>query len=327
MSSTVAVIGLGSIARRHRNNLKSRFPDVRILAMPASGRVVHEQVEHVDQMFSSLQDLINAKPDFAIVASPASLHAAHATALIQVGIPVLVEKPLTSSPTDAESLCEVAAKYQVPVAVGYCLRYLSSAQHMKRILDAGVIGPVYNAFVNTGQYLPQWRTDKDYRQSVSASSSLGGGVLLELSHELDYMQWLLGELRLQFAQLRNSIELGLDVEELADIVLTSASGTVCSIHLDFLQNPPQRHCSFIGGFGSLEWDLLQNTITLRKAEGDTILFAEPDWNRNQMYLAMLDDFMLLIKNREQQCADLYQAAKIVNLVGEIKHRATWGVKL
>jgi len=327
MSNAVAVIGLGSIAHRHRNNIRSRFPDARILAMSASGRAVHEPLEHVDEMFTSLQALIDARPDFAIVASPASLHATHTTALIEAGVPVLVEKPLTSSAIDAASLCAVTAKCRVPVAVGYCLRYLSSSQRMKMILDDNVIGPVYSVIVNTGQYLPEWRSDKDYRQSVSASRFLGGGVLLELSHELDYMQWLLGDLKLQFAYLRNSKELCLEVEEVADIVLTSASGTLCSIHLDFLQKHTQRHCHFIGALGNLEWDLLQNTILLRNAEGDTVLFAEPDWDRNQMYLAMLDDFMLLINNHEQQSVDPSQASKIVNLIEEIKDRAIWGALL
>ena len=60
-------------------------------------------------------------------------------------------------------------------------------------------------------------------------------MLLELSHEIDYIQWLIGSMKVHYAQLRSSSELNLEVEELADIVLVSQTGTVCNVHLDLLQ--------------------------------------------------------------------------------------------
>ncbi|MGM7313881.1 hypothetical protein ACOI3P_29990, partial [Acinetobacter baumannii] len=59
-------------------------------------------------------------------------------------------------------------EYQTPVAVGYCLRYLPSAQKVKQILQEGILGTLYNAFIEIGQYLPDWRPTKDYRETVSA---------------------------------------------------------------------------------------------------------------------------------------------------------------
>jgi len=294
MIESVAVIGLGNISKRHRCNLRLRFPDAKILVMSASGRVTNEVLDNADVVLTGLQELIDAKPYLVIVASPAPFHASHAIAILEAGIPVLVEKPLTSTTTDATSIINAASKLATPVSVGYMVRYLRSAQLMKKYLEQGVIGSVYNVSVNIGQFLPEWRPTKDFRKSVSANRSLGGGVLLELSHELDYIRWLLGDISFQYAILRSSSELELDVEELADLVLMSESGAICNIHLDFLQKHSQRKCSFIGSTGRIDWDLLNNTINLFNSEGLEILFSEPDSDRNQMYLDMLDDFICLI---------------------------------
>lgn len=326
MIKCVAVIGLGSIAKRHRKNLKLRFPGVKILVMSASGRTPNESVENADEIVAEIELLINAKPEFVIVASPATSHVNHALALMKNGIPVLIEKPVAATSIDAVRLIEASKSYKTPASVAYCLRYLSSSLEMKRLLKQGRIGTVYNAFINVGQYLPDWRKEKNYRDSVSAKASLGGGVLLELSHELDYMQWLLGDMTCQYAQLRTSSELGLEVEEIADIMLASASGVVCNLHLDFLQKQAHRKCMLIGSDGRLEWDLIENSIKLFTASGNSTLFSEPGWDKNKMYLAMLDDFVSLKDKQDNSCIDLPQAEKIIGLIEQIKEQAIWGVE-
>jgi predicted dehydrogenase len=255
------------------------------------------------------------------VASPASFHAEHAVPLLQAGIPTLIEKPVTSDVEDSQYLKQVAAKTGTPVAVGYCLRYLPSAMKVKELLDAKAIGTLYNAHIEIGQYLPDWRPSKDYRDSVSANASLGGGALLELSHELDYSQWLLGPLAVQFAHLRSSDELDLDVEDLADIVATTEAGAVVNIHLDFLQRKAYRRCRFVGSTSVLEWDLIANNVIQISASGEEILYSEPAWDKNKMYLNMLQDFINMTKDNKHSCIDLQQAGKTVELIETIKQYA------
>ena len=145
---------------------------------------------------------------------------------------------------DAYELIKIHEKTHTPTAVGYCLRYMPSAIKMKELLDQKKIGNIYNAFVDIGQYLPDWRPSIKYRDSVSSKLILGGGALLELSHEIDYLQWLFGSLEVHYAQLRSSSELNLEVEELVDLVLISEIGTVCNVHLDFLQKKASRQHFF-----------------------------------------------------------------------------------
>lgn len=315
---TVAVVGLGSIATRHRRNLKLIFPQSRLLSMSASGRVPKEDVTDCDEIVSSIPELIVAGVELVIVASPAPFHARHALPLIKAGVPTLIEKPLSMTPTDSRILVEAGQKYATPVCVGYCLRYLPSALSIKKAIESKTIGNIYNAYIEIGQYLPDWRPSKDHRESVSAQAHLGGGALLELSHELDYAQWLLGELRLSHAILRRSDELSLDVEDCADLIMLNDCNTVINIHLDFLQRKAYRKCRFVGANGTMEWDLIQNELKLIRTSGEHILYSGPNWDKNQMYINMVRDFVNNIEGKPHLCVDLDQAHQTVELIEVIK---------
>lgn len=314
----VAVVGLGNITTRHRRNLKQLFPEAQLYVMSASGRMPQETVSDADQLVASVDDLIKQKVDFVIIASPAPFHASHSIPLIEAGIPVLIEKPVTVTSQDAKALQKAATQYSTPIAVGYCLRYLSSALEMKKQLATGKLGQLYHAHIEIGQYLPDWRPSKDYRESVSARAELGGGALLELSHEFDYSQWLLGALTLEHAILRRSEELGLEVEDSADILFSTGQKAVVHLHLDFLQRKAHRQCRFVGSKGALEWDLIGNEIRFVSPQGIQVLYSEPGWDKNQMYTAMVLDFVALINKQANQCVSLAEAVQSVALIEQIK---------
>ncbi|WP_445946102.1 Gfo/Idh/MocA family protein [Shewanella sp.] len=317
----VAVIGLGNIATRHRSNLKKLYPEATLYVMSASGRAIEDKVSDCDGIVESINELILLKVDLVIVASPAPFHSQHSIPLIEAGIPVLIEKPVTTTLIDAYSIQLAADKYQTPVSIGYCLRYLPSAFKLKALLDDKILGTLYNVHIAIGQYLPDWRPSKDYRECVSANVNLGGGALFELSHELDYARWLLGPLSLQHAILRSSKELGLDVEDIVDVVALTGCNTVTTIHLDFLQRKAHRQCSFIGCKGRIDWDLIRNELILTTAQGKEILYSDPEWDKNQMYLAMIEDFVQMIGKNEHRCIELSEAIATVSLIEEIKQKA------
>ncbi len=320
----IVVIGLGSIAKRHLANIKTLLPEVKTLAISSSG-LLPDTIANVDQLSADIQDAIAFKPDFAIVASPSSFHLQHTKILLVANIPVLIEKPITDNSKDANELITLINKANVPVGIAYCLRYLPAANVVKKILEEKKLGSLYNIVAHVGQFLPQWRNDKDYRVSVSASKRLGGGVLLELSHELDYLDWLLGPLEFRYATLRNTKELNLEVEEIADILLTTKSGSLCTVHLDFIQKYAQRFCYFIGEHGHMYWDLLKNRVSINSGN-EEIVFDEPSWDKNNMYISMLEDFIARIKKQDKNNEMIYSAQRTISLIDIIKSNAVWGEK-
>jgi predicted dehydrogenase len=209
------------------------------------------------------------------------------------------------------------------VAVGYCLRFLPSARVVKAFLDGGRLGILYNVECNVGQYLPDWRKDKDYKESVSAKKSLGGGALLELSHELDYLHWMLGDLTLQHSWLRVTKELGLDVEEIVDLILTSESGIYINVHLDFIQKSTQRKCEFIGQNGRLDWDLMENTIKFYSSQGVEVVYTATEYDKNKMYIDMLSAFENIEQLGFGELATVVASTKVIKLIEEAKHSNKW----
>lgn len=314
----LAVIGLGNISTRHRKNLKTLYPHSTILGMSASGRTPSDLPSNSDMIVSNINEVLDHKPEMVIVASPSTFHAKHAVPLIEAGIPVLIEKPIAASLADAKKIIQASQTYHTPVAIGYCLRYLPSSQKIKSIIQSDLIGELYNVFVEVGQYLPDWRANTNYKDSVSASSGLGGGALLELSHEIDYIQWLVGQLLPKYAILKSSMELGLDVEDSADILSLNEEGTVISMHLDFLQRHPYRKCRFIGSKGSLEWDLIKNSVMLNTDSQNEIIFSNPDWDKNKMYLDMILDFENMILNKPHQCITPLEATDIISFISKVR---------
>ncbi|OUR92462.1 hypothetical protein A9Q81_16650 [Gammaproteobacteria bacterium 42_54_T18] len=317
------VIGFGSISKRHCSNLKLLYPDIKVYGMSSSGRLPIPLPDNTDEILTSIEDIIALNPNFVIVASPASHHKEHATRIINSGIPVLLEKPLAANLADAKSLVNCAKQSRTAVAVGYCLRYLSSSIKMKQLIDEHVLGKIYNININIGQFLPDWRPDKDYKDSVSANKSLGGGVLRELSHDIDYAQWLFGPLNFEFSILRTSQELELNVEDLADISLTTNSNAVCYIHMDFLQKYASRNCTIIGEKGRLDWDLIKNTIQFYGTANAEVLFDESDWDKNNMYLDMLIDFIKKIKLLDNRSIQVEEAYNVISLIEDIEQNGKW----
>ena len=316
----IAVIGLGNIAIRHRRNLKHLFPDARVLAVSSSGRVPDELPENADEVLPSIANLPIEKVDFAIVASPAPFHWEHSKALMAANIPLLVEKPLSAETEDALQFLELAKAYSSPLGVGYCLRYLPSAQKVKEIVDSGILGPIVTVNAEVGQYLPNWRQSKSYLDSVSASKKLGGGALLELSHELDYLLWLFGDLTFEYGRLSSSKRLSLEVEEVADVWLSSAIAPTIILHQDFLQQQGKRTCTIIAEDGRLEWDLMQNSVSWYVEEQELNQVRFDGWDYNNMYLDMITK-LLDDSSPGPACASISEGLATVRLINDIKQHS------
>lgn len=321
----IAVIGAGSIGRRHIDNLRLLHAKTQIYWLGATGQLPPALRLNDIQYPASLEELTALPLDYAVVASPASSHQQHLSDLLAHNIPVLVEKPLAATLAQGlqlQKLCQ--ASPQIPVAVAYCLRFLPALQLLKTQLAEQLIGTVLHVNCHVAQYLPDWRPGKDYRQSVSGQAALGGGVLLELSHELDYLYYLFGPLKLLHSKLQQSGLLDIDVEDQADLLLSAPeAGTIC-LHLDFLQKTVQRRCVISGTEGRLEWDLVQNTIVLYQAKQQKLIFSDENYPKKQMYLQMLQQFELMVQNPQQPpafLASIDDAVSTLRVIDEAKRQS------
>lgn len=252
MISRALVAGLGSIGQRHLRLLRAALPsaDIRLLRHSDCDRAI----EYADGCFSRLEDAQGFAPELAVIASPAPFHVATAHALAEAGAHLLVEKPVSDGTAGVAELISMCADRGLVCQVGYNLRFLDTLQAFRAELAAGRIGAVQAVRCEIGQYLPDWRPGADYRTTVSAQRALGGGVILELSHELDMLRWVFGEVDWLSAWTGQQGALEIDVEDCVMIQMGFTGGPVAQLGMDFLRRDTTRTCTAIGETGSLRWD-------------------------------------------------------------------------
>lgn len=310
----IGVIGLGSISNRHRQNIRRLFKQASIVVSPSNPLSTKENIKDYDIFEADFKNLLKHSLDFVIIASPSTFHLNHSEPFLKAGIPIFIEKPIAASAKDATALLQLIERYQSRVAVGYCLRFLPSAIKAKEIVQKKILGSIYNIEIHAGSYLPNWRPDIHYKDSVSASRSLGGGALLELSHELDYYQWIFGNLILDECYLRSSSELNLEVEDVVDIIgRDSINNSPVHIHLDFLQKEPTRHLKVLGSKGEMEWDISANLVRVKGEK--SLQFDYNNYTYEQMYA---DELIAFSNCDESLIASASESIDTIILIEKIK---------
>ncbi len=219
------VVGLGSIGARH----------VRILSELgcAVSVVSRRPVEGYDR-YSGLDDALQqVAPDYVVIANETAAHMDTLQHLATSGYEgmVLLEKPLAVNPV---KLPEHRFRR---AAVAYNLRFhpVLSALHEVLAEEEIIAAQVY-----CGQYLPDWRTGTDYRHSYSAKRALGGGVLRDLGHEIDYMAWLFGKWRRLTALGGKLGGLEIDSDDCWGVLVEYERCLVATLQINYLDRPGRR---------------------------------------------------------------------------------------
>lgn len=289
------VVGLGSIGQRHARNLRHLLPGAQVVALRRTGDITPDPAVRVVR---TLEEALAGSPDLAIVCSPASCHLQDCMALARAGVPMLVEKPIAASTDGVQDLLDLCRSSSLVVAVGYHLRFSPGLLAIHEALRCGRIGRVMGVKAEVGQYLPDWRPGTDYRLGVSARKDMGGGVLRELSHEFDYLCWLMGEVEAVTGWAGRLSGLDIDVEDTAEAVLHFRSGAVGNVHLDMTQSMAVRSCRILGTGGALAWDGLthQATLHVMGQEGWTALTPAGGTDRNALFVAELADFIRCVES-------------------------------
>lgn len=291
----VLVIGTGSIGRRHMRTIQALRPDVRFDVLrerPPKSNIVEEDVFFT--VSSSLTEAISKRPQLMVIANPSALHLPLLEAAIGEGIPFYAEKPVVSSIEDLDALKKCICEHEMlpPNIVGCNLRFLPSLQALKKMIESGDLGNIVHASFEAGQWLPDWRPDVDYRTSYSARKSLGGGVALDLIHELDSARWILGELYDVQAIFAKASALEIDVEDSASFLMRSRLGALVSVHVNYVSRSPFRRYRIVGDHGTAEWDLPSRTLSVTTREGTRAVPLGPDaFDISQTYIAAMSELL------------------------------------
>jgi predicted dehydrogenase len=326
--SRILIVGSGSIGMRHLRIARNLMPYASIKFLRHEPLTPSQQLS--DGCFTDLKDALAFNPEIAIIANPAPFHLEITKALCGIGAHVLVEKPIATTTEGVLELMDLVKSKKVVVMVGYNLRFSPSLMKFREFLSKEIIGKVLSVRCETGQYLPTWRPNSNYKETVSAKSRLGGGVLLELSHEIDYLIWIFGEIDWVRATLSKQSDLEVDVEDTAHLVIGFASDfagkqVIGAVNLDFIRHDSKRECTALGENGSLRWDGLSGTVELLRAgtSGPEILFKQES-NQDETYIAEWRDFLACIRSGESTRVTIQDALDVLVVIEAIRKSAKAG---
>lgn len=312
-----AVVGSGSAGRRHVRLLRHLRPNSELILVSARMLNFTNTIPEVNKTVASVDEAIHLGLSAAIVASPATQHIEQAVQLVSARCPILIEKPIATDSSQCGSLITAITENASFVGVGYQLRFDSAAKSFSMLLASGDIGIPLQARIESGSYLPHWRSGIHYRNSVSARRELGGGVLLELSHEVDYCRWLFGDVASVQASLSNSGHLAVNVEEAAHILLRMRSGLPVVMIIDFHRRIPRREVIVQTTTGELQWNVMSQSISTTAYDRSPTV-QHFNQSRDEIFLGQLEDFLDRSTRGQPPAVGIADACETLRVIDAIR---------
>ena len=184
--------------------------------------------------------------------------------------------------------------------IGCQLRYHAGLMYVKKIIESNKLGKIYSVFCDVGEHLPFWHPNENYKKSYAAKKKLGGGVILTLIHEIDYLHWIFGKFKSVYATGGSLTKLNIDVEDTVLGNIVTQSKIPISLRMDYWRNPPTRQLNIVGEKGQIFWDYYTKKTTIIYKNGKKIVKNLPkNWKRNHMFLDIVKDFVTRIINNKK----------------------------
>jgi len=324
MSLHTLVVGCGSIGSRHVGNLVE-FDGVRVSAHDIDPERVEAIGDEYDvRTWTDLDDALSSGVDCVAVCTPPQTHVDIATAALDAGAHVFVEKPLSDEAASASEFADRAEATDRVVYVACNMRFHPPVQQIQTWLNEGEIGPIQFCRLRYGNDLRNWRST-DYRESYSSSSDAGGGIILDAVHEIDLaMEWLDDIETVQCAAKKLST-LDVDVEDTAEILLESTS-KMAELHVDYIRPERVRTYELSGRDGIIRWvgqgkNPEISTVSLYRREMDSWEAREFECTLNEQYVDELADFFACIRGEAVPPVGAQRGRDIVDLALTAKRAA------
>jgi len=297
--SDILVVGYGSIGKRHVNNLiKMKYHPVVLTKYPEKNNKIHfiDNLNHCNDI------------NYCVIATPTADHYKDLKNVVDCTAckNYLLEKPVECSLEKAREIYNLARKNKLNIHVAYDMRFINVFAKIKEVIS-DEIDKIRLVKIVAGQYLPEWRPSRDYRSSYSAKQVMGGGVQLDLSHEIDYMLWLFGRPSKTLFTFKNKIS-SLEIDSFDYFKgLYEYPGFIVDVELDYFRKL-ERSLRFIGENDELLFlDFIDHKMVLRGEE-----FKEEKLFNKDTYIEELKEF-LNIKPQEKLCT-LSDGIKVLEVI-------------
>lgn len=293
----VLIIGLGSIAQKHIAALKKINPNCLIYALRSSKSSPH--VHGVRSCYSLSEVPVDIR--FVIISNPTSLHLQTIYEVSHFHVPIFIEKPPFDSLGQMSELTSLIETLEVSTYTAFNLRFHPVIKWLKENIG---YHRTIEVNVYCGSYLPDWRPFKDYRKIYSARNDLGGGVHLDLSHEIDYILWIFGKPASSMSKKRKISDLDVDSVDNARYWFDYEKFNI-NLVLNYYRRDPMRMIEIVTNETTLECDLISNKVTdlIRKE----VIFESRDFSISDTYELQMQYFIDSISKNKLPMNDLSES--------------------
>lgn len=296
----ILIIGLGSIADKHISAILKIDPRAEIFALRSSKNSKDKQGI---VNFYNIEDAQKHDFDFVIISNPTSEHIQTIKDVLVLNCPLFIEKPLGHH-LEIDDIVDRALKEKILTYIACNLRFLDALQYVKKYLEENP-RRINEVNVYCGSYLPEWRPGTDFRNTYSTQSKMGGGVHIDMIHEMDYVYWLFGKPEDVRKTFRSTSSLDIDAYDYANYCLDYKEFSASMI-LNYYRKDYKRTMEIV--FDDCTWqiDLKRNTVMC----GDLLHFSS-EQQIIDTYKKQMEYFYQLVNANQQHSFNSMQDAMAV----------------
>jgi len=309
----ILFFGLGSIGIKHLKLIKKNF-DYDLYAY----RTKKQPILGIKNIYD-INEAFQIDADIAFITNPTYLHVETILLCLESGINNLfIEKPLSNDLNNLDKVLKETEKSEAIVYVAYTLRHNPILKRLKSIVDE-IKDQIFYTITCCSSYLPNWRPERDYREIYSSKEAEGGGVILDLSHEFDYNEWLFGKIISINGIYGKISSLEIDSEDFCDANLTFKNNIIGTIHLDYFSYKPQRFIKILTFEEEIIADLIRKEI-IRFKDNDKKIESFK-FERDFEYETQLYYFLNGVENQDININNLKQSKELLEKLLKFKKNA------
>jgi len=288
----ILIVGLGSIATKHIIAIRKLILNPEIYALRSN--LEANKVEGIINIFDLNDETLEF--DFALISNPTQNHEEYIEKLSKKNIDLFIEKPPVSSLLNIHELARKINEKNIKTYVACNLRFHPCLVFLKKQLETKENCVINEVNIYCGSYLPEWRPNQDFRKNYSANPEMGGGVHLDLFHEIDYSHWLFGKPENMHCVKRNVSSLNIEAIDSANYILEYPRYNI-NIVLNYFRRDSKRSIEILFEDDTWTIDLLKNSIEDSENE---IIFQAEDFTILDTYDSQMNYFINGLKNNQKQ---------------------------
>jgi predicted dehydrogenase len=324
----ILIVGSGSVGRRHARNLAALGCRISCMDPRQDRREELAGETPVAGAHASMGEALNRAPvDGVVIGSPTAFHVEQSMAALEAGLPVLLEKPVAIGLSEAEALGRTVAKSAngaERLLMGYTWRWWPPLARVRQLLADGAIGRLLHVHFHMSAHLADWHPWERYQDFFMASRALGGGALLDESHWIDLMLWLVGRPNWVIGEVGRISGLEIETDDNVDILAGFANGLRVSLHLDLYGRPHEKSIRFTGSEGTLLWSDDPNRIAIGRGsakEWHEESFAN---ERNDMFVAVAKEFLDVISGAPPRTCTIEDGVEAMRVIEAVRRSSAQG---